>query len=39
MTNWPRVTGLRPTELSGLKTTEGLADIVAAAGELIAALR
>ncbi len=30
---------LAPTELSGLKTTEGLADIVAAAGELIAALR
>ena len=30
---------LAPAELSGLKTTEGLADIVAAAGELIAALR
>ncbi len=30
---------LAPSELSGLKTTEGLADIVAAAGELIAALR
>ncbi|MGB7102714.1 MAG: NUDIX hydrolase [Xanthobacteraceae bacterium] len=30
---------LAPTELSALKTTEGLADIVAAAGELIAALR
>ncbi len=30
---------LAPIELSGLKTTEGLADIVAAAGELIAALR
>jgi 8-oxo-dGTP diphosphatase len=30
---------LNPPELSGLKTTEGLADIVAAAGERIAALR
>jgi ADP-ribose pyrophosphatase YjhB (NUDIX family) len=30
---------LEPDALSGLKTTEGLADIVAAAGELIAALR
>jgi len=30
---------LTPSALSGLKTTEGLADIVAAAGELIAALR
>lgn len=30
---------LAPTELSGLKTTEGLADIVAAAGELIATSR
>ncbi len=30
---------LAPSELPGLKTTEGLADIVAAAGELIAALR
>ena len=30
---------LAADELSGLKTTEGLADIVAAAGEVIAALR
>ncbi len=30
---------LEPDALSGLKTTEGLADIVAAAGEAIAALR
>jgi 8-oxo-dGTP diphosphatase len=30
---------LAPSELPGLKTTEGLADIVAAAGELIAASR
>jgi ADP-ribose pyrophosphatase YjhB (NUDIX family) len=30
---------LDPDALSGLKTTEGLADIVAAAGEAIAALR
>jgi len=30
---------LAPSGLSGLKTTEGLVDIVAAAGELIAALR
>ncbi len=30
---------LKPSELSGLATTEGLADIVAAAGERLAALR
>jgi 8-oxo-dGTP diphosphatase len=30
---------LAPAKLSGLRTTEGLADIVAAAGDLIAALR
>ncbi len=30
---------LKPSELSGLKTTEGLADIVASAGERLAASR